>query len=369
MIENDVLSCEEKASINLRGLYRRFGYQPYKMSRFEEYDLYAKNKDFLRSESIITFPDSNGHLLALKPDVTLSIVRSCRDQDNAIQRVYYNESVFRPDAGKNFKEITQVGVECIGAVDTLCLVEILTLAAQSLKLLSEECVLCISNLDIVAALLDRLKVPIQLRAFLMSRIGEKNLHEIYASCTEAGLSESAIKDLQLLASINGRPEDVFPVLNSIDGIKNEVAELRSLIEMLPKDVSEILRIDFSVTGDLRYYNGIVFRGYISGIPVSVITGGQYDRLMKKIGRKSHAIGFAVYLSSLELSVPKPGAVDVDTVLLYKETDNPRQVLMAAQQLSAIGKSVSIQKSKPEEMRCGKILRFTETGVTDVEDDA
>ena len=55
-----ILKTEEKAILTLRQLYRQYGYTPYKMSRFEEYDLYVRNKDFLLSEQIITFADRNG---------------------------------------------------------------------------------------------------------------------------------------------------------------------------------------------------------------------------------------------------------------------------------------------------------------------
>ncbi|MBO5926630.1 MAG: hypothetical protein J6Q38_03630, partial [Clostridia bacterium] len=65
-----VLSQEEYISLTLRSLYSGMGYQKYRMSKFEEYDLYVKNKDFLVSDSVITFTDTNGKLLALKPDVT-----------------------------------------------------------------------------------------------------------------------------------------------------------------------------------------------------------------------------------------------------------------------------------------------------------
>ncbi|HJJ46516.1 MAG TPA: hypothetical protein O0Y17_05505, partial [Methanocorpusculum sp.] len=64
------LLSEEKTILKLRTLYRRYGYLPYKMNRFEEYDLYVRNKDFLVSDSIITFTDTGGKLMALKPDVT-----------------------------------------------------------------------------------------------------------------------------------------------------------------------------------------------------------------------------------------------------------------------------------------------------------
>ncbi len=61
---------------SLRALYSKFGYRPYRMSKFEEYDLYAGNRSFLPSGGVITFTDTNGRLMALKPDVTLSIAKN-----------------------------------------------------------------------------------------------------------------------------------------------------------------------------------------------------------------------------------------------------------------------------------------------------
>ena len=72
---------EERAVSALGELYRRFGYRHYKMSKFEEYDLYGRNKEFLISDNVITFTDTNGRLMALKPDVTLSIIKNGQDSD------------------------------------------------------------------------------------------------------------------------------------------------------------------------------------------------------------------------------------------------------------------------------------------------
>ena len=89
------LKPEERAVFALRELYRGYGYLPYKMSKFEEYDLYLRNKDFLISDRIITFNDMGGKLLALKPDVTLSIIKNTRQMPGSVQKLYYNENVYR----------------------------------------------------------------------------------------------------------------------------------------------------------------------------------------------------------------------------------------------------------------------------------
>ena len=90
--------CESKkrsassVSESLCALYAAYGYTQYNMSKFEAYDLYVRNKDFLISDSVITFTDTNGQLMALKPDVTLSIVKNNRDEAGVVQRLYYQEN-------------------------------------------------------------------------------------------------------------------------------------------------------------------------------------------------------------------------------------------------------------------------------------
>ena len=76
----------------LNRLYEQYGYRKFKMSRFEDYDLYAQNRDFLRQDRIITFTDADGALKALKPDITLSIMKSNGGDSD---KVYYNENVCR----------------------------------------------------------------------------------------------------------------------------------------------------------------------------------------------------------------------------------------------------------------------------------
>ena len=62
---------------------------------------------------------------------------------------------------------------------------------------------------------------------------------------------------------------------------------------------EHLWIDFSATEDLKYYNGIAFKGFLEGIPDPVLSGGQYDALMRRMHRKDRAVGFAVFLHRLD----------------------------------------------------------------------
>ena len=103
-------------------LYKSFGYRKFKMSKFEPYDLYADYRDFLTSRELITFTDLDGTLLAMKPDITLSIIKN----NTGEEKVYYNENVYRA-RNHHYREIQQVGVECVGKVDFYCEAEILAM--------------------------------------------------------------------------------------------------------------------------------------------------------------------------------------------------------------------------------------------------
>ena len=302
VINDSVLKNSEKIVFSLRELYRSHGFSPYRMSKFEEYDLYAENKDFLVSDHVITFNDTDGKLMALKPDVTLSIIKNTQDTPSQTQKIFYDENVYRVTKGAgSFQEIMQTGVECFGKVSEAEIVEVLTLAAESLKRLSENAVLVISDLGILSEIIARLGLDGEKQKALYQAIGEKNAHEAEALCT-ACADQDAVRSLLRLMSLSGPIADVRSDLGAIlREAKNDGDPrfLRVLDVLADSPLSGVFHMDFSVTGDIHYYNGIVFRGFLRDVPTAVLSGGQYDRLMQRMGRKSCAIGFAVYTDALD----------------------------------------------------------------------
>lgn len=293
-----VLTREEKAVYALRSIFKSAGYSLYKMSKFEEYDLYARNKDFLVSDNIITFTDTDGRLLALKPDVTLSIIKNYRDTGTT-QKLFYNENVYRVSRGTgSYREIMQAGLECIGDVTEIDIKEVISLAARSLGAISPEYVLDVSSLDAVSAVLDFFGIAGEDRKRALGYLGEKNAQGLISLSRELGLGQGAEDKLTMLVGLYGRADDVLPRLDALR--LNDAAS--AAIDALSRAVEDSLgcvNIDFSLLGDMKYYNGIAFSGFISGIPTAVLRGGQYDRMLERIGKRCRAIGFAVYLDELE----------------------------------------------------------------------
>ena len=303
-IDDRVINGQERISFLLRTLYSRHGYERYRMSKFEEYDLYSRNRDFLFSEGVITFTDTTGKLMALKPDVTLSIVKNRKDMPGTLQKLYYHENVYRVSAAADgFREQTQVGLECQGEVDNACVAEVLRLAAESLQLCGREYVLEISHLGILNAFVDAIAPGEEAKRAILECVGQKNAHGIEAICRENRLAEGAEQGLIRLLGLYGTPRTVMPKIRALaeEFGAGEMADQlgRAVAGFTGSDTEESIRIDFSATGDLRYYNGIAFKGFVSGIPGNVLSGGQYDRLMRKMRRRDRAIGFAVFLDMLD----------------------------------------------------------------------
>lgn len=370
-LNRSVLKNEEKAIFDLRALYSLYGYTQYKMGKFEAYDLYVRNKDYLVSDNIITFTDTDGKLLALKPDVTLSIIKNGKDVPGSVQKVYYNENVYRVSKKNNaFQEIMQVGLECIGAVDDYCIFETVMLAAQSLKSISEDYILDVSHMDIVSEAIAALNVSAQTEKALLEKIGEKNLHGIEQICGEAGADGALLKTL---ASTYGKLTDVLPVLkeNAIsDKMRAAVEQLARMAAFLTANgCADNVYVDFSVINNQSYYNGIVFCGFIKGIPTGILSGGEYDKLMQKMGRKSRAIGFAVYLDMLERLTADEKKYDVDAVILYDKDADANAISAAVRLMTAGGKRVLATGAIPEKLQYKQLLKLQEKGLEILENNA
>ena len=358
-MSESILKKEERVAFGLRSLYRRYGYLPYKMSKFEEYDLYVENKEFLVGDGVITFNDTDGKLLALKPDVTLSIIKNDGDEQGK-RKVYYNENVYRLSAKtKQFKEIMQVGLECIGDIRLYDVFETVYLAAKSLAEISENFVLDISHLGILSALLSEIGVGEKFNKELMQRLAEKNLHDARALCEKYGVSAADKEKLFALITAYGAPLEVLKKLAPYCQGKAKAAyeRLSALCQLLAKtEYAEKIRLDFSVVNDMNYYNDVVFKGFVDGVAEGVLSGGRYDKLMSRMGKKSGAIGFAVYLDLLENFERAERNADVDVLIVYDDTC-PLELLNKVNELTAQGKTVRVQKSK-DGVRYEKLLDLT-----------
>ena len=344
-----ILKNEERAIFALRSLYRLYGYAPYKMSRFEEYDLYVRNKDFLVSDQIITFSGDRGKLMALKPDVTLSIVKNAPQEPGVVQKVYYNENVYR-----DYREILQAGLECVGDLGSYEIAEVVLLAAKSLEVLGQKAVLDISHMGLIMAVLDSCGLKNSRKA--MECLRRKNLHELEDLC---GDNAAAWEKLSALLRCHGGGEQLVLIekVLTTEAEKQALEELASLWALLnTAGYGSKIRLDFSVGTNMKYYSGVVFRGYLAGIPESVLSGGQYDRLPRKMGRRARAIGFAIYVDLLQELYRQTEEPWVDTLILHDGTVDTAVLTAAAEEAAKSG-TLLVTRVLPEGQNYRQLIRF------------
>ena len=291
---------DEKVSLQLRALFDANGYRLYRMGSFEEYDLYMQNKPFLTGEDIISFTGADGRLLALKPDVTLSIVKNTPSGET--RKLYYNEHVFRRSRQSGeYREIRQMGLEFIGADGLSDEAEVLWMAVQALAA-TGTAVLDLSHMDFVEAVM-ALFPDEQMRDEARAALRSKSPHAMAEVARQAGLTGPLAQNLTELTSLSGPFEEALPEAyrfsQNISGAHEALDDLAALYSKL--DITSLpvtVRLDMSILNDADYYNGITFRGYVNGVPEPVLSGGKYDNLLHRFGKKQGAVGFALYLDAV-----------------------------------------------------------------------
>lgn len=367
---------DEQVSLKLRGLFERRGFRRVRVNKFEDYALYVDNKNFLQSESVITFMDLNGKLLALKPDVTLSVVRSIPKKElPALEKLYYVDEVYRLSReNREYKVRSQIGVEMIGRLDGLSNIEAVDLALSSLALIGGSFVLDVSHLGFVSGLLDYMGISHTARGRLLSAIHAKSPHNAAAALELDDVESGGRERVLSLCGLHGSFLEVLPKAKELI-VCEQMAQAYSELERVAASLSEnpfasCMNLDFSVVNDLDYYNGLIFLGYVEGLPKVVLTGGRYDNLMRKMGKKSGAVGFAVSLDELNTYSPREKRFDFDVLVTYGENCDYAELLSKTKALAEQGKSVRLENVSSNLSAAGftwgKHLRFEHGGLSEVE---
>ena len=357
----------EAVTDSLRGLFESRGFRRTTPGKFEEYDLYVENRNFLDCEHLITFMDMEGKLLALKPDVTLSIVKNMPSGTMpAFEKLYYMDEVYRVSHdSRDYKVLGQLGVEIIGPGDPLSSIECIDLALEALAQIDPEYILDISHLGFVLGLFDSLKLSHTIRTAILGAVHAKSAHTLRNILSEVDIPKEDTAIILELSELHGPFNKIMPRVKALcqnDAMCEACDELEQINTVVSGlGMSERVFLDFSVISDLDYYNGLSFLGYVKGVPKAILSGGRYDNLMRRMGKKSNAIGFAINLSDLK-SYRKSGKIhDFDVLITYEAGCNPAQLLEEQRRL-AEKNTVRLEPEASEleqnGISCSKHYRFT-----------
>ena len=143
----DVLSDEacmrERIARDVQACFAARGYLPIETPTLEVMDVMRAGGRMPGSP--FKFFDASGDLLAMRPDVTLQVARMCATRlagQPGPFRFRYMQRVFREAEGRmqaQAREMTQIGVECIGEAGPQADAEVVELMAEALELAAARC--------------------------------------------------------------------------------------------------------------------------------------------------------------------------------------------------------------------------------------
>lgn len=361
------LKKDELLGLQLREIFESYGFIHYKMSKFEEYAFYMDNKNFLKTEQIIAFTDKTGKLLALKPDITLSIAKNSQATADINEKLYYNESVYRyAKHNKQYKEVQQMGLEVMGNIDDYQTLEIISLCLQSLAVISSDFALDISHMGLLFGLFELLNITSDTaKEKFLECIVSKNTHDLMATATFYGVNKNGIDILESVLSCPTSMKDAIAFWSQLaknHTLKSAVEDLTTLYNnLIDNKYLDNIKLDISIVNDTNYYNNIIFQGYIKNVPFVVLSGGRYDLLMQKFGRDISAIGFALTLDELSRYFPLQRDINTAVAIIYNELTDVKLISKTIEIQQQKGLAVTALKRQPKEGTYGKIIDLTIKG--------
>jgi ATP phosphoribosyltransferase regulatory subunit len=285
------------AENKLRFLYGSYGYSEVITPSIEFYDVFSDGVGRVSQNELYTLTDSYGRLLTMRPDSTKPIARlyAAHLQKLALPlKLFYSQPVFRRNIKLNKKsdEVMQTGVELLGLNNIKSDIEILMLAAKSMRLLfGSDFIIEIGHMDFIKALLGELDM--YKKTEVRHAIATKNYPELNRLASMLPEKGGVLKSLPELfgdSAVLTKAEKLFPDSYAIEALKELKAVLKTLEDNGLKD--NIL-VDLAVINDYEYYTGIVFKGFAKNESREIMSGGRYDTLYGEYGLNVPAVGFAV----------------------------------------------------------------------------
>ncbi|MCA1626769.1 MAG: ATP phosphoribosyltransferase regulatory subunit, partial [Acidobacteria bacterium] len=273
------------------------------------YALFEQGMGRRQAERAFRFTDTDGRLLALRPDVTSSLARAAATlfaERARPLRLCYAAPVFRqkPQSHAEWRrESRQIGCELIGAANTEADMEMLAIAVEVLQRLglgqNSYCI-TLNDVEVFNGVAEGLALDDssrdQMRLLIDSR-DAADLQRFLAPYAAPDEREGFARLIQL----SGKRETLAEARRLITNPRSVAAlhrleELWRIIESL--SLTDYFEIDFGDVSGLDYYTGLTFKMYLSGAGARVGGGGRYDQLTSNFGRPEPAVGFVFDLDAL-----------------------------------------------------------------------
>ena len=288
---------------DLRHIFVEHGYLEVLMPSFEYVELYNDMDIGIDEEKMFQYINYEGKRVALRVDFTVPLARLYSSQkENGEKRYCYFGKVYRKDKRHKGRssEFFQAGIELLGkagvAGDLECLELVLeTMQCLRLKTLRIEMGSAQFYNRLVEIVDDEKFVNIlkrrdlsAMKDFVESHHFDSHLHDLLLMLPQA------FGDIQVLYQVQSLIDD--PLL------KEAIEECIHLYQQ--SKMKDILTFDLAMTPMMKYYTGIMLKGYSPYSAEPIMNGGRYDKLMNHFQRQVPAIGFSYDLSHILKALEK-----------------------------------------------------------------
>ena len=306
------------------------------------------------------FMDTDGRLLALRPDVTSSVARAAAtlfaDRRRPL-RFCYAAPVFRqqPQSHAEWRrESTQLGCELIGPSGSLADMEMLAVAVEILERmnLQNNYRITINSVEIFNGIADRLSLDSAARERMHQLMDIRDAAQLqsFLSAYEASAADCAA--FSRLIQLSGKREILAQARRVITNERSVAAldaleQLWRMIEAL--NLSEAFELDLGDVSGLDYYTGLTFKIYVAGAGWRIGSGGRYDGLTANFGRPEQAVGFVLDLDALTDVLMRSGVTTLtrqsDDEAVPLASDEPAALFQDARRRRAVGERVMVKNEE------------------------
>ncbi|HZX20890.1 MAG TPA: ATP phosphoribosyltransferase regulatory subunit [Clostridia bacterium] len=368
--------------------FKQSGYMEVSSPALEYYDLFSR--DYLANNGDNTFKliDTDGKILVLRPDCTVPIVRilSTKMKDFVFPlRLCYVQDVFRIDeeqAGKK-REFRQAGVELFGIGSYKADVEIIIIAIESLKHLGlENFQIDIGQTKLLRGILETIEAEEEAKQLILQNMENKNLVALNNLIEQLSMKKDIKSILKQLPKLFGDPEEVLGEINSLPLtplMKEAVEELERICKKIKEyGLGKYIKLDLGMITTLKYYSGVIFKGFTKDLGKVLLSGGRYDGLLKDFDMDIPATGFAFSVNKVTkaLKIQQNLKVQDKKHMLLLEDENSKatsDVLNALRQKGYIAE-VNLLKNKKDlkeyikRREIDEIIRVDKNGNINIVDD-
>mgnify|MGYP001032774796 CR=1 FL=1 len=294
--ELEIIKFKKNIEREMESFFEERNFALIEPKTFQSYDDFILSNVRQDSSRTVKVLGGNSKIFILRPDITMNILRGIFSKWDATEplKVYYNSKIYRNSSGGRIQENYQMGIESLGEDRLKADRETIEMACTIMNTLGETYILEMGSSTFLDEFFREIELDFADESEVRDLIARKNRHALKDKLAALGLQNTV---LDSIFALEGEMSEVLEKARSFainDGMIKALDSLDKLLDSFTgQEFLDNIRLDLSLMPDLDYYDGVIFKGYCPSIPRKIISGGRYDRLTEKFGKKVPAIGFMV----------------------------------------------------------------------------